>query len=1199
MKQLYKIIQTLFLVFLCNGAMAQYCLPTYAYGCAYGDGMTSFILGTINPGAIACNGSPNTWYHDYTATQTTTMTIGNTYTLTVQVGYPSTYVNVYIDYNHNSTFDAGELIGQVIGAATATNYTITFTVPGTALTGNTRIRAITEWASYPSGPCAALNYGTCADFTVNLVGGGYCALSYSYGCGVGDGLTLFNLNTINQSVLCNGVPNVWYHDWTGTSTTLMLNTNYTLTVQAGYPSTYLCVWIDYNNDFTFSAAERVVTDLVCTSSGTNFFATINVPLGTTLGNHRMRFRTDYAGSAADPCATYTYGNAGDFTVNLIAYVPPSPPTVVTTAASAVLANTATLNGTVNANNSTTTVTFDYGLTTTYGTTVNGSPLTVSGNSVTGVSAAIAGLVPNTLYHFRVKGVNGVGNSNGNDLTFTTATAPPIVTTTAATGVTNNTATVNGTVNANNSLTTLYFDWGLTTNYGNIANGVPPTANGTTVTNISANLSGLANNTTYHYRIRGVGAGTSNGNDMTFFTICNVAGAAGPITGPAQVCNGGTGYIYSVAPISNASGYNWTLPFGGIITAGGNTNVITVSYPNQSYSGNMFVYGVGCAGNGSSSNMVVNVNTNPTPTITGPTSLCMGSGGNTYTTQAGMTNYVWTVIGGSITAGGTTSSNTATVTWNTPGSESVCVNYNNAAGCPGLSPGCLTVNVNPLPIPTISGNASPCTALPVVYTTQGGMSGYNWTLSAGGSINSGNGTSSITVTWSTAGAQNVYVTYTNGNGCTNTAPGSYAVTVKQGPSPTITGQSSVCVNSGYYMYTTQAAMTGYTWSISSGGSIVSGGTTNVVTVNWTAAGSQTISVNYTNANGCAAPAPGTLAVTVSAMPGSAGSISGPATVCAGSSNSVYTVSTIPNTHSYIWTLPSGASIVNGMYSNTITVSFSSSAVSGDITVYGNNLCGNGAVSPPFPVTVNGLPDAALAIVGPTTLCQGSTGIEFSVTAIPGATGYNWTLPAGASIFSGFNTNDIIVDFSMSAASGAMTVAGTNDCGTGNASPALNITVLVAPQTPVITNVGMTLTSDAPAGNQWYVDGNIIPLAVDQSYVATLPGTYWDVVTLNGCSSAPSNQIILPVGINTLQSPGISIYPVPNDGLFKLSITSSSKEAYTVNVLNDLGITVFEQKNIVVSGTTETKIDLRPVPSGTYTLIVRNNENQVVRKIIITK
>ncbi len=1199
MKQLYKIFQTLLLVLLCSGAMAQYCTPTYGYGCLDGDGLVLFQLGTINQ-TIPCSGAPS-WYHNYTALSTN-LAIGVPATITIQAGYSGTYVTMWVDYNHNNAFDVGtETVGSVICNSSYTNYTLPITVPGTALTGATRLRAMTGYYSYPAGPCSTTEfYGNCCDFTVNITGGGYCTPTYTTGCAFGDGLTNFNLNTINQAVACNGVPNTWYHDWTATSTSIMLNTNYTLTVVAGYSSTYVSVWIDYNNDNTFAVAERVVTDLICGSAGLPYVTTINVPLGTNLGNHRMRFRTNWAGSSADPCATYTYGNAGDFTVNLTAYVPPLAPTVVTTAATGITGATATLNGTVNANNASTTVTFEYGLTAAYGSTVAGVPSPVTGNVVTPVSAAIGGLAPNTLYHFRVKGVNAVGTSNGSDLTFTTLAIPPTVVTTAATGVTNIVATMNGTINANNASTNVFFDWGLTAAYGSTVAGIPSPVTGSTVTNVSASLSGLTANTTYHFRVRGVNAaGTSNGLDQTFFTACLVAGSAGPITGPSQVCNGGTGYIYSVATITNASGYNWTIPFGAFITAGANTNTITVAFPNPSYSGNIYVYGVGCAGNGSPSNMVVNVNAAATPTITGPATTCAGSPGSVYTTQAGMTNYVWTVTsGGTITSGAGT--NSINVTWNTPGTQCVTVNYNNAAGCPGLSPASFCTTVNPLPSPTFTGNANPCTALSTIYSTQTGMTNYAWTVSSGGTITGGNGTSSITVVWNTAGAQNVYVTYTNANGCTNSIPGSYAVTVKQGPTPTITGTTSLCVNSGYYTYTTQTGMTGYTWSVSAGGTINFGQGTNTATVSWLASGSQSISVNYTNANGCAAPAPATMIVNVTDLPGPAGTISGPAVVCEGGTNYVYSVATIPNTHSYIWTVPAGATIVNGMYSNAITVNYALGASSGNITVYGNSQCGNGATSPAYPVTVNLKPAAAGTILGPDALCQGSAGIEYSITAIPGATGYVWVVPAGATIVAGTNTNNITVNFSMSAVSGDITVYGTNACGNGTVSPALAITILTTPQTPVITNVGPFLTSDAPAGNQWYYEGTLIPGATDQTYVATQVGWYWDIVTLNGCSSASSNQIqIVEIGISTNKGSAISVYPVPNDGRFIISITSSSKESFTLSVLSNLGVEVFLQKDITVTGTVEKVIDLRPIPSGIYSLIIRNSENQIIRKILVNK
>ena len=74
---------------------------------------------------------------------------------------------------------------------------------------------------------------------------------------------------------------------------------------------------------------------------------------------------------------------------------------------------------------------------------------------------------------------------------------------------------------------------------------------------------------------------------------------------------------------------------------------------------------------------------PAPTLAGPISVCAGSTGNVYTTQAGMTNYIWAVsAGGTITAGGTSNS-TVTVTWNTAGAQTVSVNYTNSMAVPLL------------------------------------------------------------------------------------------------------------------------------------------------------------------------------------------------------------------------------------------------------------------------------------------------------------------------------------------------------------------------------------------------------------------------------------------------------------------------------------------------------------------------------------
>jgi hypothetical protein len=97
-------------------------------------------------------------------------------------------------------------------------------------------------------------------------------------------------------------------------------------------------------------------------------------------------------------------------------------------------------------------------------------------------------------------------------------AAPTVVTDPASLVTSATATLNGTVTANTLNTTASFEWGLTTAYGNTISAVPLTVTGNTPTAISAAITGLATNTTYHFRAKGANAaGTNYGADLTFTT----------------------------------------------------------------------------------------------------------------------------------------------------------------------------------------------------------------------------------------------------------------------------------------------------------------------------------------------------------------------------------------------------------------------------------------------------------------------------------------------------------------------------------------------------------------------------------------------------------------------------------------------------------------------------------------------------------
>jgi len=100
-----------------------------------------------------------------------------------------------------------------------------------------------------------------------------------------------------------------------------------------------------------------------------------------------------------------------------------PPTVTTLAASAILPASAVLHATVNAAGSATTVSFEYGPTQTYGSTIAPTSANATGTSITPVSAALSGLTPGQTYHFRIVATNANGISRGQNMTFTASNPP--------------------------------------------------------------------------------------------------------------------------------------------------------------------------------------------------------------------------------------------------------------------------------------------------------------------------------------------------------------------------------------------------------------------------------------------------------------------------------------------------------------------------------------------------------------------------------------------------------------------------------------------------------------------------------------------------------------------------------------------------------------------------------------------------------
>jgi hypothetical protein len=135
-----------------------------------------------------------------------------------------------------------------------------------------------------------------------------------------------------------------------------------------------------------------------------------------------------------------------------------------------------------------------------------------------VEQVLTGLRPNTTYHYALVARNSAGYTRGVDGTFTTGSlTPPLVATGEASSISQNEATIAGSLDTEGLTSSYGFEIGTSTDYG------PPTGLGTIGAGggqapVSLSLSGLQPGTTYHYRLEATNIdGTTYGADRAFTT----------------------------------------------------------------------------------------------------------------------------------------------------------------------------------------------------------------------------------------------------------------------------------------------------------------------------------------------------------------------------------------------------------------------------------------------------------------------------------------------------------------------------------------------------------------------------------------------------------------------------------------------------------------------------------------------------------
>jgi gliding motility-associated-like protein len=448
----------------------------------------------------------------------------------------------------------------------------------------------------------------------------------------------------------------------------------------------------------------------------------------------------------------------------------------------------------------------------------------------------------------------------------------------------------------------------------------------------------------------------------------------------SVCAGNAATLVVQNPVAGET-YNWYSTASGGSAAGSGTSFQTpILNSNATY----YVEAVSGAGCVQPTRNPATVTVNPTPATPAASgvAICPGAQAtlNILTPIPGET-YSWyaAASGGTPVATGTsyqTAALTATTTYYFDAAS--------ASGCISTARGSVTVTVNPAPaIPAATG-ATICAGTTSSLSVQSPVAGevYNWYSTASGGSQIATGTVYITPVLSSS--TTYYVEAISASGCVQAARGTAVVTVNPLPATPSGLAAPICTGAlATLNVTAPVAGETYSWyAVAAGGTTLGSGTTyQTPALNATT----TYYLEAASGAGCISASRAAVTVTVNAAP--AAPSLGALSVCPGA----VATFTIPSPQAgavYDWYAgASGGTILNtGSSFQTPPVN---TAVTYYIAVTNSSGCVS-AVRGTAPVTLlQPLPAPVLSIAALT-----SSSVTFSWNAVPGATGYEVSMDAGA-------------------------------------------------------------------------------------------------------------------------------------------------------------------------------------------------------------
>jgi len=224
------------------------------------------------------------------------------------------------------------------------------------------------------------------------------------------------------------------------------------------------------------------------------------------------------------------------------------------------------------------------------------------------------------------------------------------------------------------------------------------------------------------------------------------------------------------------------------------------------------------------------------------------------------------------------------------------------------------------------------------------------------------------------------------------------------------------------------------------------------------------------------------------------------------------------------------------------------------------------------------------------CSGSS-MNLSATGAPADGSYHWYVNQGGSepvpgqSGATFTTPELT-------ASTTYYVAAVNAAGCEGARVPVTAAITVL-EDATITVAGNTLTSGATTGNQWYLNGNIIPGATSKTYVASESGVYKLVVTSGTCSTQVEREFAVTGDINDGLN-GYVLYPNPSAGMIYVEV--ATPDAVTVSVKNTLGAEVAGAELKQDGEMRKGQLDISGHANGMYMVVIKHGDKTVIKKIV---